>query len=217
MEVINIICQYLSHLENSAWSVFFDLATGTMKRVVNKHSTVHNDLKYLMAFKRQQPVYPMVVLVFDAGSLRFRYTNAYLITLCEDESDLSDGSVEGRGKYYLQLYAYEDPEMRGEPMIHMQYDIAECDGVHTRYTKSVSGTAVYRGDDYYVRDANYSHIPFYSTTQPEEWLEYAEQHPEKWMNVLPRQQRPTVLRPFDLFVSILIEDYDPTYGGTVLY
>lgn len=213
MDAVNLICEYISHLENSPWTLKFNSATDIMKRVLNKHSTSHYPIMKTLSFKTQNQKYDLIVLVFNmVDNCRSVYMRGECVLLSEEEF-FDAFECESMCKYYLKCYPYEDTYMQGVPSIVMQYNTRSTQGMHSSYREWTNGTAIFHNDSEYdvTRAELFSDNPYDTQTQVDEWLFWMQQYPQEIY--LPRM--PHVLKPFDMVVSIDIE-YDATYGGTVM-
>ena len=87
MDIINLICQYVSHLDDSMWSLQFNPVTGHMKRKVNRHYQQDclpymRSITYKYEWNRPTPMYarvsgPVFAFTMHATLFRVKETEDY--------------------------------------------------------------------------------------------------------------------------------------------
>jgi len=55
-DVVNIIFQYYSQLNDTKWSPFIDIKTGDLKRTVNKYSAKYDNINKILQHKQKSPI-----------------------------------------------------------------------------------------------------------------------------------------------------------------
>lgn len=143
LEVMNLICEYISHLNDSKWSLCVDVATGAMKRVVNKYSTKHVSLMNTFVFKQQNPKTEIVILLYNRNSNHYssKYMRAEMTVLSRIEHEVCP-CYDCIESCYLRCYDYEDTKMR-YPEIIMQYTTdVSFDARSPRISEKVCGQAI---------------------------------------------------------------------------
>lgn len=101
MDIVNMICVYASHLDDSPWALRFDVATGTMKRVFNKYSTNHAYLTNCLRFKMENPSHRKIMLVFNLRDKTCFYVRAD-VTLLQEQNNSTACNFHVVQMYYLK-------------------------------------------------------------------------------------------------------------------
>jgi len=149
VDVINIILKYVSHLEDSLWSLQFNVSTGDIKHVVNKYyMPLVKSLSYKYEYNQPQHIHAQVLDKRNNGEF---YMSATL-TLIKETSD--DGPCES---YYWYVYQLEGIEVaynnKGELVpiegstnaIQMQFTTEVADGARRKncFTTSYGSATVH--------------------------------------------------------------------------
>lgn len=154
MDIMNIILEYASHLEEKTWYLQYDVVTGAKKRIFNKYSmkALSNTLLHKLVFPPQKTGFN-VFNIRDNEGFQIMVQMA-ILRECE-ENGKENGKENGNsgyyeyGKineynktasYYLTGNVMNDDEVC-EPFL-MHYTIKFGYSIHTGYTQSCSGTAL---------------------------------------------------------------------------